>query len=114
MKINSEVRYASSPEDAKRYDTAELRRRYLIENVFSVDEVNMTYTMHDRMIAGGAMPVNEPLELKPIDILRADYFLERREMGIFNVGDKGIVTPATTSTNSTTKRPFTSDVEAGK
>lgn len=40
----------------KRYDTAELRRRYLIENVFSADEVNMTYTMHDRMIAGGAMP----------------------------------------------------------
>ena len=92
MKINSEVRYASSPEDAKRYDTAELRRRYLIENVFSADEVNMTYTMHDRMIAGGAMPVNETLELKPIDILRADYFLERREMGIFNVGGKGIVT----------------------
>ncbi len=52
----------------------------------------MTYTMHDRMIAGGAMPVGEILELKPIDILRADYFLERREMGIFDVGGKGIVT----------------------
>ena len=47
--------------------------------------------MHDRMIAGGAMPVKEVLELKPIDILRSDYFLERREMGIFNVGGKGIV-----------------------
>ena len=75
----------SSPEDAKRYDTAELRRRYLIENVFSADEVNMTYTMHDRMIAGGAMPVGEILELKPIDILRADYFLERREIARITV-----------------------------
>ena len=91
MNINSEVRYASSPEDARHYDTAEIRRRFLIENVFSADEVNLTYTMHGRMMAGGAMPVSEALELRPVGILRADYFLERREMGIFNVGGKGIV-----------------------
>ena len=92
MKINSEVRYAAHPQDVKHYDTAQLRKNYLVEKVFSADEINIVYTMHDRMIAGGAMPVNEVLELKPIDILRAEYFLSRREIGIFNVGGKGIVT----------------------
>ena len=62
-----------------------------MEKVFSADEINIVYTMHDRMMAGGAMPVNEVLELKPIDILRSEYFLSRREMGIFNVGGKGFV-----------------------
>ena len=91
MKVNSEVRYASHPNDAKHYDTAQLRKNYLMETVFAADEINMVYTMHDRMIAGGAMPVNEVVELKPIDILRNEYFLGRREIGIFNVGGKGIV-----------------------
>ena len=91
MKVNSEVRYASHPEDAKRYDTAQLRKNYLIETVFTADELNVVYSMHDRMIAGGVMPVNEVVELKPIDILRNEYFLGRREIGIFNVGGKGVV-----------------------
>lgn len=91
MKVNSEVRYASHPNDAKHYDTAQLRSNYLMETVFSADEINMVYTMHDRMIAGGVMPVNEVVELKPIDILRNEYFLGRREIGIFNVGGKGII-----------------------
>lgn len=91
MKINSDVRYASHPEDAKHYVTSQLREHYLIEKVFSPDEVNVVYTMHDRMIAGGIMPVNEIVELRPIDILRSEFFLSRREMGIFNVGGKGIV-----------------------
>lgn len=91
MKTNSEVRYASHPQDAKHYDTAQLREHYLIEKVFTADEVNVVYTMHDRMIAGGVMPVNEVVELQPIDILRNAHFLGRREMGIFNVGGKGFV-----------------------
>ena len=91
MKLNSEVRYASHPQDAKHYDTRQLREHYLVKKVFAADEINMVYTMHDRMIAGGAMPVAEVLELKPIDILRSDFFLSRREMGIFNVGGKGVV-----------------------
>ena len=91
MKTNSEVRYASHPQDAKHYDTAQLREHYLIEKVFTADEVNVVYTMHDRMIAGGVMPVNEVVELQPIDILRNEYFLGRRETGIFNVGGKGFV-----------------------
>ncbi|MCD8208422.1 MAG: 5-dehydro-4-deoxy-D-glucuronate isomerase [Bacteroidales bacterium] len=91
MKIEAKVRYACNPDDVKHYDTKHIRENYLIKKVFEDDEIHLTYTLHDRMIAGGAKPVNEILELKPIDILRADYFLSRREMGIFNVGGEGIV-----------------------
>ena len=64
MKTNSEVRYASHPMDAKHYDTRQLREHYLIEKVFTPDEVNVVYTMHDRLIAGGVMPVSEVVELR--------------------------------------------------
>ena len=79
MKTNYEIRYAAHPEDAKHYDTARLRRDFLIEKVFAADEVNMVYSMYDRMIVGGAMPVNEKLKLEAIDPLKAPYFLTRRE-----------------------------------
>ena len=91
MKTNYEVRYASNPTDAKTYDTTRLRKDFLIERVFAKDEVNMVYSMYDRMIVGGAMPVNETLLLEAIDPLKAPFFLTRREMGIFNVGGKGRV-----------------------
>lgn len=86
MKTNYEIRYAANPTDAKQYDTARLRHDFLIETLFSKDEVNMVYSMYDRMIVGGAMPVNEPLPLEAIDPLKAPFFLTRREIGIFNVG----------------------------
>ena len=91
MKTNYEIRYAAHPEDAKHYDTARLRRDFLIERVFAADEVNMVYSMYDRMVVGGAMPVGEALELEAIDPLKAPYFLTRREMGIYNVGGAGRV-----------------------
>ena len=91
MKTNYEIRYASHPEDAKHYDTKRIRRDFLIERVFAADEVNMVYSMYDRMVVGGAMPVQETLLLEAIDPLKAPYFLTRRELGIFNVGGKGIV-----------------------
>ena len=91
MKTNYELRYASNPMDVKSYDTTRLRRDFLIERVFAPDEVNMVYSMYDRMIVGGAMPVNESLLLEAIDPLKAPFFLTRREMGIFNVGGKGRV-----------------------
>ena len=78
MKTNYEVRYAAHPEDAKSYDTARLRRDFLIERVFAADEVNMVYSMYDRMIVGGAMPVAEALKLEAIDPIKAPYFLTRR------------------------------------
>jgi len=91
MKTNYEIRYASNPVDAKSYDTQRLRHDFLIEKVFAADEVNMVYSMYDRMIVGGAMPVKEALFLEAIDPLKAPHFLTRRELGIFNVGGKGRV-----------------------
>ena len=91
MKTNCEIRYAAHPEDAKSYDTKRIRRDFLIERVFAKDEVNMVYSMYDRMVVGGAMPVAETLLLEAIDPLRADFFTTRREIGIFNVGGPGTV-----------------------
>lgn len=91
MKTNYQVRYAAHPEDAKHYDTKRIRRDFLIESVFTADEVNMVYSMYDRMIVGGAMPVTEQLTLEAIDPLKSTYFTTRREIGIFNVGGDGYV-----------------------
>lgn len=87
MKTNYELRYASNPVDAKTYDTSRLRKDFLIETLFVADEVNMVYSMYDRMIVGGAMPVKEKLKLEAIDPLKTPYFTNRREIGIFNVGE---------------------------
>lgn len=92
MKTNYELRYASHPQDAKHYDTARLRKEHLVETIFSTDEVNMVYSMYDRLIVGGAMPVNEVLTLEAIDPLKSEYFLSRREFGTFNVGGAGKIT----------------------
>jgi len=91
MKTNYEIRYAAHPDDAKSYDTQRLRRDFLIERVFAADEVNIVYSMYDRMVVAGAMPVNETLKLEAIDPLKAPYFTTRREIGIFNVGGAGTV-----------------------
>ncbi|MFI3269995.1 MAG: 5-dehydro-4-deoxy-D-glucuronate isomerase [Rikenellaceae bacterium] len=91
-KINYEVRYASHPADAKSYDTARLRKEYLCDKIMTTGEINMVYTDYDRLIVGGAVPTaDEALELTPIDPLKAEWFLERRELGIVNVGGRGVV-----------------------
>jgi 4-deoxy-L-threo-5-hexosulose-uronate ketol-isomerase len=91
MKIHCQVRQASGNRDAKQYDTARLREEYLVENLMVADEINMVYSMFDRIIAGGAVPVHEELILSPPPILRAEYFTSRREVGIINVGGPGTV-----------------------
>ncbi len=91
MKSICEVRYASHPNDAKNYDTKTIREHFLLEKIFVENEVKMTYSMVDRMVAGGAMPVNKEVELVADSIFKADYFTSRREMGIVNVGGRGIV-----------------------
>jgi len=91
MKVNYEVRYASHPSDAKNYDTKRLREEYLVERIFVENEINMVYTMYDRLIVGGAFPVNAPLALEAIDPLKAPNFLHRREIGIINAGGSGKV-----------------------
>lgn len=92
MQTNYELRYAANPADAKAYDTERLRQEFLVETLFVDDEVNMVYSMYDRMIVGGVKPVNEILVLEAISPLKVPYFTTRRELGIFNVGDgDGIV-----------------------
>lgn len=91
MKTNYQLRYASNPVDAKNYDTKRLRNDFLIERLFADDEMNMVYSMYDRMIVGGAMPKAEELKLEAIPPLKADYFTTRREIGVFNVGGSGYI-----------------------
>lgn len=90
MSTTYESRYASSPKAVKLYDTAQLREEFLIENLMEVGKINLTYSHYDRYIAGSAVPL-KPLTLETIDPLKAKYFLERREIGIINVGGKGTV-----------------------
>lgn len=91
IQTNFESRYAISPAEAKQMDTTLLRNNFLIERIFDADAVRLTLTHYDRYIAGGAMPVDQVLELPNPDALKAAYFLERRELGIINVGAKGTV-----------------------
>lgn len=84
-------RYASSPEAVKKYDTNQLRKEFLIDDLMQEDEIVLVYSHYDRYIAGSAVPVNSDLRLETIDPLKAPYFLERREIGIINVGGNGSV-----------------------
>ncbi|WP_343329728.1 5-dehydro-4-deoxy-D-glucuronate isomerase [Polaribacter staleyi] len=90
MSTTFEIRYASSPQTVKKYDTQELRNEFLIPDLMEIGKVKFTYTHYDRYIVGGAVPI-APLKLETIDPLKADFFLERREMGIINVGDRGSI-----------------------
>nr|WP_315192883.1 5-dehydro-4-deoxy-D-glucuronate isomerase [uncultured Flavobacterium sp.] len=83
-------RYASNPKAVKQYDTKQLRDEFLIDNLMEEGEIILTYSHYDRYIAGSAVPT-VPLKLETIDPLKADYFLERREMGIINVGANGTI-----------------------
>jgi 4-deoxy-L-threo-5-hexosulose-uronate ketol-isomerase len=88
-----DIRYAATPADSKQYDTERLRKEYLIENLFVPGALNMTYSHVDRMITGGALPTSESIKLEgERKDIGADYFLERREIGIINVGPTGTVT----------------------
>ncbi len=87
-----EIRYSNHPLDSMHYTTEELREHYLQEKIFVNDEVTLTYSHNDRMIFGGIKPVNKTLELDAGDELRAEYFLQRRELGLINIGGAGTVT----------------------
>ena len=90
--LNYTIQIACHPDDVKHYDTERLRGSFLMEKVMSPDEINLTYTLYDRLIYGGVMPVNEVLVLETFDELKAEHFLDRRELGVINIGDPGIVT----------------------
>lgn len=87
-----QIRYESSPREVERMNTSELRENFLVEKVFGDDEINMVYSHYERLIVGGAKPVTKALNLPTYDALKSDYFLERRELGVINVGGKGKVT----------------------
>jgi 4-deoxy-L-threo-5-hexosulose-uronate ketol-isomerase len=89
MNENIESRNACSPTEAATMTTSQLRQQFLIEKLFKEDEAFFTLSFYDRYITGGAMPVNKAVELPNPGNLKASYFLERREMGIINVGGKG-------------------------
>jgi 4-deoxy-L-threo-5-hexosulose-uronate ketol-isomerase len=85
------VLHSVHPEDFKSYQTQQIRDRFLLDEIVQPDTINCTYTHYDRMIVGVANPVSQPLELENYLNLRADYFLERREIGIINVAGDGEV-----------------------
>ena len=87
-----QMQVACNPQDVKTYDTQRLRSSFMMEKVMVADEINLTYSMYDRFIFGGAVPVNKELTLDTIDQLKAPYFLFNRELGIINIGGEGIVT----------------------
>jgi 4-deoxy-L-threo-5-hexosulose-uronate ketol-isomerase len=83
--------HAVHPEDFKAYTTETIRSRFLLEDLAEPGKINFVYTHYDRMVVGMAIPAGSAIELGNYPILRADYFLERREMGIINVGGEGSV-----------------------
>ena len=87
-----QIRYESSPREVERMNTSELRENFLVEKVFGDDEINVVYSHYERLIVGGAKPVTKALNLSAYDALKSDYFLERRELGVINVGGKGKIT----------------------
>lgn len=90
--INFESRWAVSPTEAKSMDTEALRKNFLLQNLFQPDSIQLVLSHFDRFITGGVFPVSGPLVLGVPDEIKAEYFLERREMGIINVGGAGKIT----------------------
>ena len=86
-----ELRTAASPRDVKHYTTERLREEFLIQGLFAKDEIKLVYSHIDRIITGAAMPAEKELKLTAGDELRAEYFLERREMGVINIGGDGVI-----------------------
>ena len=91
MNTTIEERWGTHPNDVKHYDTAKLRKEFLVEKILAPDEVRMVYTHNDRLIIGGALPVKEDLKLETVDLIRSEYFCERRELGIVCIEGEGMV-----------------------
>jgi 4-deoxy-L-threo-5-hexosulose-uronate ketol-isomerase len=89
--MHFDARYASNPTDFKQYDTQRIRDEFLVDRLFIPDQFHFTYSHFDRMIVGGIKPVGQIHKLPVHKELRADYFLERRELGILNIGGDGFV-----------------------
>jgi 4-deoxy-L-threo-5-hexosulose-uronate ketol-isomerase len=86
-----EIRFQSSPKEVKGMTTQELRENFLVQDLVKADALKLVYSHYDRVIVGGAKPVAQKIVLPNEAELRADFFLQRRELGIINVGGKGVV-----------------------
>ena len=86
-----QIRHESSRKEAAQMNTEELRQNFLIETLFLPNRITWVYSHYDRVVTGGAMPSEGPILLETHEALKADYFLQRRELGIINVGGKGTV-----------------------
>ena len=87
-----ETRYSRDPQSFERMNTAEIRQEFLIADLFMPAEVKLVYLHIDRMIVGSAVPTHQPLQLGAGSELGAQYFAERREIGVFNIGEPGRIT----------------------
>ena len=86
-----DIRYAAHPDDVKHYTTDQLRQHFLVDSVFVADQPSLTYSHVDRIIAGGIMPVNQAVGLEAGKEMGVDFFFERREAGVINVGGPGLI-----------------------
>ncbi|WP_372949857.1 5-dehydro-4-deoxy-D-glucuronate isomerase [Mariniphaga sp.] len=86
-----EERYAYHPDDFKTYDTQKIRKEFLVEKVMDPGNIRLVYSAIERYILGGAVPVDKPLKLEPIDPLKAEFFCYRREVGVISVAGPGSI-----------------------
>src|SRR5580765_4317528 len=91
------VVFAVHPSQYQSFSTEELRQFFLLNDLKKTNSLNLTYTHYDRLIAGTVIPENEEIQLPTYENLKSDFFLERRELGIINVGGKGKVSVDGTS-----------------
>lgn len=89
---NYTILRGSHPEDVKNYTTNQLRSRFMMPVVMEENVINLTYSLYDRLVYGGVVPVGQDVPLETIEPLKAEYFLERRELGVINIGGDGVVT----------------------
>lgn len=87
-----QIRFQHSPAETRQMNTQQLRENFLVQNLMQPGKIELIYSHYDRMIIGGAVPVSSPISLPQEEELKSNFFLERREMGIINVGGKGTVT----------------------
>lgn len=91
MSKNCKVRYAASPKEVKKMDTKALRNEFLIKNPLTKNDIKWVYSHYDRFMTGGVIPTKKAVSLETPDELKAEYFLQRRELGIINIGSAGTV-----------------------
>lgn len=92
MSTSSSVRHGTHPSDFKKYDSAQIREAFLVTELFQADTIQTVYTMHDRLVVGGIYPKDKGLRLESIPTLKSENFLDRRELGIINIGAECTIT----------------------